>query len=224
MDIYGKLNNETVKKEYVGSTTDTAKVKVDNQSNVVSAEVYKVPNKLIIDYWDKENGYVDVEYDGSGEVKVHIPQISDVNQLLSRMDDAEQDIDSLESNLNTLNNQINDPQNEHSIINQLNRVNEIVAQNTEDIVELKEKDISLTEDIQEINSKIVPASKQQMGMIWRWVSDDGTIYISAEDPNEVNYTLETLPNGSQECTISTYNYNSEILDNGSLSYEINIGE
>jgi len=102
MDIYGKLNNETVKKEYVGSTTDTAKVKVDNQSNTISAEVHKVPNKLKIDYWDKENGYVDIEYDGSEEVSVHIPQISDVNQLLSRMDDAEQDIDNLQSDVTDL--------------------------------------------------------------------------------------------------------------------------
>ncbi len=39
MDLYGKLNKETIQKEYSGNTTETIKVIVNNQTNSISAEL-----------------------------------------------------------------------------------------------------------------------------------------------------------------------------------------
>ena len=266
MDIYGKLNNETVKKEYVGSTTDTAKVKVDNQTNVISAEVHKVPNKLKIDYWDKENGYVDIEYDGSKEVSVHIPQISDVNQLLSRMDDAEQDIDVLQGDVSDLKDKditienglgqeiINRQEADRSIEDNAKNINiqdnndgtftftnyenqETVIQSgypaDEDTIQVIDGELTAVaikdeiskitpEVVRNIDSKIRIASKQQMGMVYAWKSNDGTIYISLENPNDVVVEETTAPDGSLEYEVNTFNYTSEVAPDGSL--EITIGD
>lgn len=39
LDLYGKTNVPIKQKEYSGATTDTAKVTVNNQSNVISVDV-----------------------------------------------------------------------------------------------------------------------------------------------------------------------------------------
>lgn len=108
IDIYGKLNNETVKKEYSGGKSDTANVIVNNGTNTITAEVKKVPGKLTIDYY--EDGELrDFVYDGSKDEEIHIPQVEDFNQL--------------EADVERIDNQINGEEPE-SIVNQLAALNE----------------------------------------------------------------------------------------------------
>ena len=102
MDIYGKLNNEIVKKEYAGSTTDTAKTNINNTSDTISVDVKKVPHKLYVDYEDDR--IPNEVFDGSEDVTLVIPELGSVISLESRMNTAEQNISTLQGNVTTLNN------------------------------------------------------------------------------------------------------------------------
>ena len=70
MDIYGKLNNETIKKEYASIETDTAKVTINNDSDTLKVDVKKVPGKLIIDEYGKSE--IDKIFDGSKDVTIKL--------------------------------------------------------------------------------------------------------------------------------------------------------
>ena len=217
MDLYGKLNNEIVKKEYAGSTTDTAKTIVDNTSNVIKTEVKRVPGKLTIDIEDTDIDYI---YDGSEDVPVKIPTVGTVSRLEQRVNELDAEINGKISNLSGI---VSDQgQTINNLSNQVTQLNSIVAENTQDITALKTSVSSLEENVSEIDSKIVVASKQQMGMVYAWVDQNGKAYISLTDPEKVIVNIETLPDGSEAYDIETYNYSVQLLPNGSLEY--NIGE
>ena len=217
MDLYGKLNNEVIKKEYAGSTTDTAKTIVDNTSNVIKTEVKRVPGKLTIDIEDTDIDYI---YDGSEDVPVKIPTVGTVSRLEQRVNELDAEINGKISNLSGI---VSDQgQTINNLSNQVTQLNSIVAENTQDITALNTSVSSLEENISEIDSKIVVASKQQMGMVYAWVDQNGKAYISLTDPEKVIVNIETLPDGSEAYDIETYNYSVQLLPNGSLEY--NIGE
>lgn len=67
MDLYGKLNNEIIQKEYFGKSTSTTVTKVDNITQIISTEVNKVPNSLTLKIND--DNYV---FDGSTQVSAQI--------------------------------------------------------------------------------------------------------------------------------------------------------
>lgn len=213
MDLYGKLNNEIIKKEYAGSTTDTAKTIVDNTSNVIKTEVKRVPGKLTIDIEDTDIDYI---YDGSEDVPVKIPTVGTVSRIEQKVNELDTEISDLSDTVTNQGQSIN------NLNNQVTQLNSIVAENTQDITALNTKASSLEENVSEIGSKIVVASKQQMGMVYAWVDQNGKAYISLTDPEQVIVNIETLPNGSEGYDIETYNYSVQLLSNGSLEY--NIGE
>ena len=236
--IYGKLNNDAIVKQYSGVDTDTAQIVVDNREETLEVNVKKVPHKLKIDYWD-QNELVDIEYDGSEEKTLHIPQVGEVNQL--------------KADVERLDNQINDPEhpdNPNSIVNEIaslqdekedvsNKVTTISSESTDaqyasakcvynrlvdEADARREADVNLFNDINlvndEIRTKIVPASKQQMGMVWYWQDTDGTIYLSAEDPEIIHVEETLLEDGSTQVDIQTYNYSTQTLLDGSTVYNI----
>lgn len=58
MDLYGKLNKETIQKEYFGSTSETIKVTVNNQTNSISADLIQKRYLHNISFrFDTEDGF-----------------------------------------------------------------------------------------------------------------------------------------------------------------------
>ena len=76
MDLYGKLNNEIELKEYKAGKTATSDVNIN--SNVITADVKKVPNKLVVNY----NG-ASYEFDGSSNVELNLNQYYGINANIS---------------------------------------------------------------------------------------------------------------------------------------------
>ena len=128
MDIYGKLNNETIKKEYASIETDTAKVTINNDSDTIKVDVKKVPGKLIIDEYGKSE--IDKTFDGSKDITIKLPTEDSIIALDNKIDqetkratDKENELDTkieneattreyedgiLENNITILRNDLND--------------------------------------------------------------------------------------------------------------------
>ena len=103
MDIYGKLNNETIKKEYASIETDTAKVTINNDSDTLKVDVKKVPGKLIIDEYGKSE--IDKIFDGSKDVIIKLPTPESIDALDNKID---QEIGRATNKENELNTKIED--------------------------------------------------------------------------------------------------------------------
>lgn len=69
--LYGKLNKELERIQYSGEDTDTIDISIDNDSNIIKANVIRTPKTLIIK--DNISGAYD-RFNGSYDVSVEIPK------------------------------------------------------------------------------------------------------------------------------------------------------
>ena len=85
-------NSKVTSKQYVGTNTDTTTTVVNNQSNTISTSIKKVPHKLKIN---------ELEYDGSQEVTLTLPDLEEINDLVGKI---RENADNIGSNANRLTN------------------------------------------------------------------------------------------------------------------------
>lgn len=87
--LYGKLNIPTIKKDYAGLNSETANIKVDNESYTIKVDVKKVPKTITFTYSD---GSTEI-FDGSQDVNVEIVTKADLEDKQAVID-ADHKLDS----------------------------------------------------------------------------------------------------------------------------------
>ena len=80
--LYGKLNSETIKKEYQGDIEkidplkkDTVSVLVDNVNNIIRAQVNKTPKKLTIVKNSLTGNKETYNFDGSEDININLHEV-----------------------------------------------------------------------------------------------------------------------------------------------------
>lgn len=208
MDIYGKLNNEVVKKEYAGSTTDTAKTIVDNTSNVIKTEVLKTPGQLIVDL-RAIPGEEDFVWDGSETKTLHIPGLPDVEDLEQRMDTAEGNITALQGNVTDLQNKDIELENATERLEDLIDTEQQSRQNADSILQDNINTVEANAQKIQLEEEIDSETGEKTGRLefYEYGSDNVTRYIQ----------------GGFQPDNKTIELNSERKLAGKVSSKLNLG-